>query len=57
MKGASEWNRVLWCTSLSHGRDFIVTMAQLLQLAGIQEENKADVSLAELRLEVTQVEI
>lgn len=47
---------MLWA-SLSHGRDFIVTMDQFLQLPEIAEENKADVSVAELGPEDTQAEI
>lgn len=52
----TEFFDALWASS-SHGRDFIVTMDQFLQLPEIGEENKADVSLAELRPEDTQAEI
>lgn len=47
---------VSW-TSISHGRHFIVTRDQFLQLSETGEKNKADVSLVELRPGDTQAEI
>ena len=44
-------------TSLSHGRDFIVTRDQFLQLSERGEKNKAGVFLVELRPGNTQAEI
>lgn len=52
----TEFFDALWA-SLNHGTDLIVTMDQFLQLSEIGEENKAAVSLTELRLEDTQADI
>jgi len=44
-------------TPVSHGRDYIVTRDQFLQLSETGEKNEADVSLVEIRSGDTQAEI